>query len=164
LTREENRFEKEKQELGSQLEQATKRVRNLERSLEETQSDRIKLVTQLQSVETELEKTEQSLKQLERQSTNQLAALERQRDAAVSDVQNKLLQTQASNVKLTKEIQDLLADQSRTATRWYAVHFDCALMTAQEGRCKGNDGKVRKDAGGAQGPIGPVARTAAPTE
>lgn len=118
LSRENNRFEKEKQLLSEEINVLQQRIRNVERDSVETKQDRIQLFNKLHETEQKLNSQLELVEEMRLEAKNASEQMIRKFDFERRELEKRHEQSGAVIEKLNKEIQDLLTQQQKMAIKW----------------------------------------------
>ncbi|TPX32167.1 hypothetical protein SmJEL517_g04678 [Synchytrium microbalum] len=118
LSREETRFESERITLTNRAEEAFRRLRRVERELEETKEDRVTLLSKVADVEHQFKALEEQKMKGTHQAAADINSLHAKYETQVCNLTSKLQHTSESHSKTCKELQELLSEQRRTGERW----------------------------------------------
>ncbi|TPX72309.1 hypothetical protein SpCBS45565_g00725 [Spizellomyces sp. 'palustris'] len=119
LLREESRFEKEKQLIAERSDDAFRRLRSIERDLEETKEDRVKLFTKLTDLEHTHKKLAEAKQKAAMQHEAETAAVTQKYEEQIKDLTFKLESVTESHTRTCRDIQTLLSDQKRMTEKWH---------------------------------------------
>ncbi|KAJ3007112.1 hypothetical protein HKX48_009309 [Thoreauomyces humboldtii] len=118
LLREENRFEKEKQLVAERSDEAFRRLRVVERDLEETKEDRLHMLTKLTDLEHAHKKLAESKQKCVTQYEADISAATERHQDHVKELTTKLETVSESHARTCRDIQQLLSDQKRLHDKW----------------------------------------------
>ncbi|KAI9197357.1 uncharacterized protein BJ171DRAFT_223053 [Polychytrium aggregatum] len=132
--RDQNRFEKEKEQISSKGEDSYKRLRKAERELEDTKEDRLRLLSKISDLDHALKLSNEAITRLTAKYDSDKAMISERSDSQVSDLTTKLETVTEAHARTCRELQQLLSEQRRMAERWkdestqMASHYE-ALLT-----------------------------------
>ncbi|KAI8920207.1 hypothetical protein DFJ77DRAFT_233483 [Powellomyces hirtus] len=122
LLREEHRFEKEKQLVAERSDDAYRRLRTVERDLEETKEDRLHMLTKHTELEHAHKRLAEAKQKAAAQHESDMAALTERHEDHIKDLTTKLETVTESHTRTCRDIQQVLSDQKRASDKWAQDH------------------------------------------
>lgn len=118
LGRETDKHEKEKLAYATELDSVSKRMRKLESESEDAKMQCVKMFDQVTTLERTRQKLDEEKNAVASQASLTIAALKRSHETQMQELGAKYNQSKELNVKLNKELQELLSEQQLTSVRW----------------------------------------------
>ncbi|TPX37315.1 hypothetical protein SeLEV6574_g07928 [Synchytrium endobioticum] len=117
-SRDETRFEADRVALSSRAEDACRRLRRVERELQETKEERVALFSRAAELEHQNKVMEEHKIKATHHATAELNSMCAKYESQVADLTARLQSTSDAHAKACKELQELLCEQRRTGERW----------------------------------------------
>ncbi|KAJ3032947.1 hypothetical protein HDV00_006950 [Rhizophlyctis rosea] len=118
LAREQNRFEKEKQQLAESSEHTYRRLRKVEVQLEETKEERVKLLSRIAELEHALVGEKEGRLKCVAGHEAEMGALRQRYEGQVEELTTKLQHLGEAHGKTCRDLQILLSEQRAMSERW----------------------------------------------
>ncbi|KAI8803195.1 hypothetical protein BJ742DRAFT_909104 [Cladochytrium replicatum] len=132
-SREQNRYEKDREIISAKGEEFYRRVRRLEQELQEAKNDRLKLLEQIQELENVRRGLEETQIKIESKNTALVSSLTERYEGQATELSSRLETVSEAHARTCREYQQLLSDQRRMSDRWkeeskrITSHYETAL-------------------------------------
>ncbi|KAJ3077143.1 hypothetical protein HDU98_007528 [Podochytrium sp. JEL0797] len=131
LTRDQNRHEKEKEELVFQVDDFYRRLRRAEKDLEDAKETAVKSMTHLTQLEHDTEKLNETTSQKLKQKESELHCIQQRHETELSELHSKLSSLSSTHTKTCQELHALTSTQHSLSSQW--KHESASLTSRYDG-------------------------------